>query len=78
MPLADADDQQVTAPRLMSMTPEQVATLLRHAGSEHLSVEAIRTDLAAGAPTNADGTLNLVAYGAWLVRELARRGAARE
>lgn len=78
MPLADNDEQQVGAPRLMSMTPEQVAKLLRHAGSEHLSVEAIRADLAAGAPTNADGTLNLVVYGAWLVRELARRGAARE
>ncbi len=26
----------------------------------------VEGDLAAGAPTNADGTLNLVHYGAWL------------
>jgi len=66
------------APNLTALPLDQVASLLRHAGSEHLSAEAIRTDIAAGAPTNPDGTLNLVLYGSWLVRELARRGAARE
>jgi hypothetical protein len=29
--------------------------------------------LAAGAPANADGTINLVHYAAWLVREMASR-----
>jgi hypothetical protein len=28
-------------------------------------------DVADGAPTNADGTINLVHYAAWLVREMA-------
>lgn len=64
---------EVVAPRLSALPVEQVATLLRHAGSQHLSVEAIRADLAAGAPANRDGTINLVVYAAWLVRELARR-----
>jgi hypothetical protein len=31
-----------------------------------LPVEAVRSDIAEGAPTNADGTLNLVNYAAWL------------
>ena len=31
----------------------------------------IREDIAEGAPTNADGTLNLVHYAAWLVQEMA-------
>lgn len=66
------------APNLTALPVDQVAKLLRHAGSEHLTVDAIRADIAAGAPTNPDGTMNLVVYGAWLVRELARRGAARE
>ena len=32
----------------------------------------LRADAAAGAPLNADGTLNLVHYAAWLVRETGR------
>jgi hypothetical protein len=31
-----------------------------------LSVYTVRADLAAGAPSNADGTMNLVHYAAWL------------
>ena len=31
-----------------------------------LSVDAIRQDIAEGAPTNADGSVNLVHYAAWL------------
>jgi hypothetical protein len=30
----------------------------------------LRDDIEAGAPTNADGTLNLVHYAAWLIREM--------
>ncbi|MFW5750291.1 MAG: hypothetical protein ACOCZK_01455 [Planctomycetota bacterium] len=66
------------APNLTALPVDQVARLLRHAGSEHVNEDAIRADIAAGAPTNPDGTINLVVYGAWLVRELARRGAARD
>jgi hypothetical protein len=35
--------------------------------------EKVREHLAAGAPTAADGTANLVHYVAWLNRELGRR-----
>jgi hypothetical protein len=31
----------------------------------------LRADLAAGAPANPDGTLQLVHYGAWLIREMS-------
>jgi hypothetical protein len=31
-----------------------------------LSVDAVRQDIAEGAPTNADGSVNLVHYAAWL------------
>lgn len=76
MPLDQDDAGEVTAPRLSALPIEQVATLLRHAGSRQISVETIRADLAAGAPANHDGTINLVVYAAWLVRELARREQA--
>lgn len=41
------------------------------AGARHASPEAIQADLAAGAPSNPDGTLNLIEYAAWLARENA-------
>lgn len=31
----------------------------------------VRADIEAGAPTNADGTLNLIHYAAWLAKEAA-------
>jgi hypothetical protein len=37
----------------------------------------LKADVAAGAPLNADGTLNLVSYAAWLVRGLAEDNHAR-
>lgn len=47
------------------------ARLLSAVGGQAVTVEMLQADLAAGAPTNADGTLNLVSYAAWLVREMA-------
>lgn len=48
--------------------------VLRKAGVRNVSEEALRAHIADGAPTNADGTVNLVHYAAWLVKELAKRG----
>jgi hypothetical protein len=56
-----------------SLTLADAARLLTKAGGQPVRVEAIQADLAAGAPANADGTINLVHYAAWLVREVERR-----
>jgi len=48
------------------------ARLLSAVGGQAVPVEMLQADVSAGAPTNADGTLNLVHYAAWLVREAAR------
>jgi len=56
-----------------SLTVGDTARLLTRAGGEPVSVEMIEADLAAGAPANADGTINLVHYAAWLVKEMASR-----
>jgi len=45
------------------------ARLLSKVGGERVTEEMIRVDLAAGAPANPDGTINLVHYAAWLVKE---------
>jgi hypothetical protein len=55
-----------------SLTPADTAQLLTRAGGQLVRVEAIQADLVAGAPANADGTINLVHYAAWLVREVER------
>ena len=48
------------------------ARLLSRAGGQPVTVELLEADIAAGAPTNGDGTLNLVHYAAWLVKEMGR------
>jgi len=47
------------------------ARVLSRAGGFPVTEEMLRADIEAGAPTNADGTVNLVHYAAWLVREMA-------
>jgi len=51
------------------------AKLLSKAGGRLIRDEQIEADVAAGAPTNGDGTINLVTYAAWLARE--RGGQSR-
>jgi uncharacterized ferredoxin-like protein len=48
------------------------ARLLARVGGQAVSVEVLQADVAAGAPTNADGTINLVHYAAWLLKEMGR------
>jgi len=55
-----------------AMTLEQAARVLAAVGARYATVENIRRDIEAGAPVNADGTVNLVHYAAWLARESAR------
>ena len=54
------------------LTVEQAARILSTAGRKLVTVETLEQDLVAGAPTNPDGTLNLVHYAAWLVKEMGR------
>lgn len=54
-----------------ALTVEQLARLLSGSGARTAAEETIRRHLEAGAPTAADGRLNLVHYMAWLVREVS-------
>jgi hypothetical protein len=51
---------------------EDLARILSALGSQPIPLEWLQADTAAGAPTNADGTIDLVHYVAWLVKELGR------
>ena len=54
------------------LTPEQAAKLLSAAAKLRVPVDQITADLEAGAPQNPDGTMNLMHYAAWLVKEMGR------
>ena len=58
-------------PRITALTPAQAAKILAAAGSRRITEAMVRADIEAGAPTNADGTLNLIHYAAWLAKEAA-------
>jgi len=47
------------------MALADLARLLTAAGGRRITEEMINADVAAGAPTNADGTINLVHFTAW-------------
>lgn len=51
------------------LTADQAARLLSAAAGVRIAADQIVADIAAGAPTNADGTLNMIHYTAWLARE---------
>jgi len=55
-----------------AMTLQQAARVLVAVGARYATVENIRRDIETGAPVNADGTVNLVHYAAWLARGSAR------
>lgn len=55
-----------------SMTIADAAKLLSAIGGNPVTEEMLREDIGLGAPANADGTLNIVHYAAWLVQEVAR------
>lgn len=56
------------------ITPEQASKILSAAYKTRVPLEHIQEDLAAGAPTNPDGTINLMHYAAWLCKEMGHRG----
>ncbi len=58
-----------------ALSVANAARLLTKVFGEPVTEEMIRSDVTAGAPTNRDGTLNLVLYAAWLLRESAKENA---
>lgn len=53
------------------LSPEQLAKLLSAAAQVQILSQQIQDDVEEGAPENADGTLNLVHYTAWLLKEMS-------
>lgn len=60
--------------KLTALPREKLVLLLQQAGSRTISAETLAADLEAGAPQNPDGTVNLIAYAAWLARRTGGEG----
>lgn len=56
----------------MALELADAAKILSKLFAKPVTEVMLREDIADGAPANPDGTLNLVQYAAWLVREVAR------
>ena len=49
-------------------------TAMRRSGSRTLTLERLEADIAAGAPVNADGTVDILKYVAWIAKEMGDDG----
>jgi len=66
-----ADDAPKLNPTALPLA--DAARLLSAVGGQVVTVEMLRADVAAGAPTNVDGTINVAHYAAWLVAQTGDR-----
>lgn len=48
-----------------------LARILSASGPRPVTVEMLQADIGDGAPTNPDGTMNLVEYARWLIQEMS-------
>ena len=61
-----------------AMSPADAARVLTRVGGSPVTEAMLRADIDAGAPTNADGSINLVHYAAWLVQQMSVGGGRGE
>jgi len=70
-----ADPMNTPQLKITAISIPDLVKLLKRAGSRFISEDAIKNDIESGAPVNQDGTINLIHYTSWLVREEIKRNA---
>lgn len=60
--------------KLTALEQKQLESILRQAGSRTVSAETLAAAFAEGAPRNADGTINLIEFAAWLAKGVPEDG----
>lgn len=75
----DASGRSASGGRLnpAALPVADAARLLSRLAGRPVTDAMLRADIDGGAPTNADGTINVVHYAAWLVKEMAASGGVR-
>ena len=71
MPDNNAEGRQPGPLNPQALRLADVAHVLTALGPKPVTVEMIEADIDDGAPVNANGTVNLVHYAAWLVKEIS-------
>lgn len=66
---SNAEGRQGSPLNPQALRLEDLARLLSAAAGRPVTVAMLETDIDAGAPTSADGTMNLVHYVAWLLKQ---------
>ncbi len=56
-----------------ALSVADAATVLSRMGGKPVTADMLEADIDAGAPKNPDGSINLVHYAAWLVKEMSAR-----
>jgi len=74
VPDSNAEGRQASPLNPQALRLEDLARILSASGLRRVTVEMLQEDLDDGAPHNADDTVNLVHYTAWLVKELLSGG----
>jgi hypothetical protein len=67
--MTDDQSRQSISPAALALA--DAARLLTKVGGQPITEDMLRDDVADGAPTNPDGTLNLIHYCAWVLKEMA-------
>lgn len=64
--------------KLTALSPENAVRVLSRAGCRIMTMEMLERDIDAGMPINEDGTINLVEYMAWIIKEVNGNGNESE
>jgi hypothetical protein len=62
----------------LALSPENLVKVLVKSGCRIMTLEMLRRDIDSGMPVNADGTVNLIKYMAWMIKETDRDGNESE
>ena len=62
----------------LALSPENLVKVLVKSGCRIMTLEMLRRDIDSGMPVNADGTVNLVKYMGWMIKEIDRDGNESE
>lgn len=55
---------------LLALKPDQLVDVLVKSGFRDMTLELLHSDFDLGAPRNPDGTVNLIHYMAWMLKEI--------
>jgi hypothetical protein len=72
--MTTSQDDKNESVNLAALSIEQMADVLSKASGKAIDIRQVQTDVADGAPVDADGKLNLLAYAAWLARAAQQLG----